>query len=370
MGSEPVDRLAWLAVAMVPGIGPRRMQALLEAFGSPAAILAAPHGARAAVPGISTACATALGMARRDDAARLLARTESLGGVVLLPDDDHYPAALRQIPDPPLALFGLGQLGLLQRPAVAIVGTRELSAYGRVVAHEVATVAARAGLVVVSGMARGVDATAHEAALATGTIGVLGNGLGVVYPAANAQLYERVAREGLLLTEYPPGDKPNAGSFPRRNRLVSGLAGATVVIEAGETSGALITARTALEQGRDVLAVPGPITTRTSLGTNRLIRLGATPYLEPADLLGAYPALPDRDAALRGARYAPVPPHATARQQAVARALGVEPVGIEALLGSVDATVSELLADLAQLEVAGVVEQRPGRGFVRVLARA
>ncbi len=151
--------------------------------------------------------------------------------------------------------------------------------------------AASAGLAVVSGMARGLDAVAHTAALDSGgaTIGVLGNGLGVIYPTANRVLYQRVAANGLLLTEFPPGERPTAGSFPRRNRLISGLARVTVVVEAAEGSGALITAGTALDQGREVMAVPGNITSPSSVGANRLIRDGAEPLLSSDDLLAHYP---------------------------------------------------------------------------------
>ena len=150
---------------------------------------------------------------------------------------------------------------------------------------------AQAGVVIVSGMARGLDAVAHTAALDAGgaTIGVLGNGLGVIYPAANRALYERVASDGLLVTEFPPGERPNVGSFPRRNRLISGLSRVTVVVEAAVGSGALITAGAALDQGREVMAVPGNITSPLSAGSNRLIRDGAAPVLEPADLLQHFP---------------------------------------------------------------------------------
>ena len=231
--------------------------------------------------------------------------------------------------------------------------------------------AARAGLVVVSGMARGLDAVAHAGG-ARGrrgtTIGVLGNGLGVVYPAANRALYDRVFGGGLLITEFPPGERPHAGSFPRRNRLISGLARVTVVVEAAVGSGALITAGTALDQGREVMAVPGPITSPVSIGANRLIRDGATPYLELADLASSIPRprsrrtpacaatgptrlpdTPDQDRA-RGRRAAGCRGHAPRRSR---RARAGDPVG-------------ELLAALCRLELHGVVEQAPGRLFRRV----
>ena len=183
----------------------------------------------------------------------MLDEVERAGGRALLATDPEFPALLRHIPDPPPVLFALGDLGLLDRPAVAIVGSRDHSAYGAEVCRERSPGRPPpAGLVVVSGMARGLDAVAHAAALDAGgaTIGVLGNGLGVIYPAANRALYQRVAADGLLLTEFPPGERPHVGSFPRRNRLISGLARVTVVVEAAEGSGALITAGAALDQGR------------------------------------------------------------------------------------------------------------------------
>ena len=206
----------------------------------------------------------------RDLAIRVVAKgrdpsTTKLGDVmtknpdVLAPDDPRFPPALRQIPDAPTLLFAAGNLDLLCRTAVAIVGSRSHTRYGGEACRHFAGGLARAGVVVVSGMARGIDALAHGAALDVGggTVGVLGNGLGVVYPAANRALYERVLREGCLLTEHAPGERPNAGSFPRRNRMISGLARATIVVEARERSGALITADCALGQGHDVLAGRG-----------------------------------------------------------------------------------------------------------------
>src|ERR1051326_7410494 len=294
------EREAYLALALVPGIGAARLQALLDRFETPARVLAAKPADLAAVSGMSTAAATAVAGADGRAARRALIALQQLGGHLLLPHDPAVPAPLRPIPEPPMHLFALGDLGLLDRPAVAVVGSRDHSLYGAEVCRAVARAAAQAGLAVVSGMARGLDAVAHEGALEGkgATIGVLGNGLGVIYPAANRALYHRVAREGLLVTEFPPGERPSAGSFPRRNRLISGLARTVVVVEAALTSGALQTVACALEQGREVLAVPGQITSPVSAGTNRLIRDGAAPLLDLDDLLAHYP---------EGARPAPAP---------------------------------------------------------------
>jgi DNA processing protein len=213
-------------------------------------------------------------------------------------------------------------------------------------------------------MARGLDAVAHQAALDVGggTIGVLGNGLGVIYPAANRSLYERVGQVGLLLSEFPPGERPHAGSFPRRNRLISGLASVTVVIEAGARSGTLITVGAALDQGRDVMAVPGPITSATSVGTNRLIRDGATPLLEPADLLALFDGL----AAPAQSQKERRPPRLADDSQRVYDELGGSPMHLDSLAERLAEPVGRLLAILSALELQGLVEQQPGNLFGRV----
>src|SRR4029077_12149666 len=189
----------------------------------------------------------------------MLAQRDRLGAAVLVPDDPRFPPLLSEIPDPPALLYVWGDVAWLRRPAVGIVGSRDHTPYGADAARILAAGVARAGVVVTSGMARGIDAVAHAAALDAGgaSVGVLGNGFGVIYPAANRALYERMITHGCLVTEPPPGERPHAGAFPRRNRLISGLALATVVVEARVTSGALITVDAALAQGRTVLAVPG-----------------------------------------------------------------------------------------------------------------
>ena len=284
--NDIAQRDAHIALALTPGIGPRRFGSLLKRFGSPLGALMAPFASLGTVSGISRAAATAI--CNQSPAVGVDARQqiEALGGRILVPDDPEYPSILDNIPDPPLVLFAIGRLDLLDAPAVAIVGSRDHSSYGGRMTRSIAAEAAKVGVVVVSGMARGLDAEAHAAALDAGggTIGVLGNGQGVVYPAANRGLYRRVEQEGLLLTEFPPGEKPHAGSFPRRNRVISGLAQVTVVVEAAAGSGTLITVAAALDQGREVMAVPGNVTSPTSVGTNNLIRDGATPLLQPADL--------------------------------------------------------------------------------------
>ena len=365
------ERLAYVTLALVPGIGHARLRSLLREFGSANGALAAPFARLCAVPTMSSAAATAVSEAMIETAERALLAADRLGGTVLVPGDRQYPGMLADIPDPPTVLFALGELALLSRPAVAVVGSRAPTTYGVEVCRSIVGLAAAAGIVVVSGMARGLDAAAHEQALALrgGTIGVLGNGLGVVYPAANRRLYERMAASGLLLTEFPPGDRPNAGSFPRRNRLISGLATVTVVVEAAASSGALITAGTAADQGRDVLAVPGPITTPTSVGTNRLVRDGAIPYLEPDDLLRHYPGIPRATGSGHAAHPSldalPALAGAGAELARVAAVLGRDGTPLDDVAARAGLPLSEVMAHLSALEIAGVAEQLAGGRFRR-----
>jgi len=217
---------------------------------------------------------------------------------------------------------------------------------------------------------------AHHAALDGGgpSIGVLGNGLGVIYPAANRELYDRMRNHGLLLTEFGPGERPNAGSFQRRNRLISGLARVTVVVEAAAGSGTLITVRAALDQGKDVMAVPGSITSGVSVGTNQLLRDGATPLLEPEDLLAFYPELPAiarRASIVAGSAGSglttapPLPVDLTPEERAIAELLGSERLQLDDLAARSERPLGAVLATLSSLEVRGVVRQEPGRVFHR-----
>jgi DNA processing protein len=364
------ERDAYLALTQVPGLGPARLQTLLAACHTPLGAHSAPFAFLCTVPGMTSACATAIKQTPLATGRLLAEAVERLGARILVPDDPGFPVLLRYIPDPPPVLFALGDASLLERPALAVVGSRDHTAYGETVARAVAAHAARAGLVVVSGMARGLDAAAHAAALDAGgtTIGVLGNGLGVIYPAANRRLYERVGAQGLLLTEFPPGERPHAGSFPRRNRLISGLARVTMVVEAAAGSGALITAGTALDQGREVMAVPGPITSPVSTGCNRLLRDGATPYLEPADLFAHYPeaAFVPEPELVTGDGLRGLPETLSADERAVAELLGREAVHLERLVEQAGRPVGALLAVLCGLELQGVVEQQAGRRFRRI----
>jgi DNA processing protein len=364
------ERAAYVALALTPGIGPARLANLLSACGSALGAFSAPFAFLRSVPRMNAAAATAIRNMSVSEGERVLVKVRDLGGETILPSDECYPPSLRPIEEPPSVLFATGNLALLGRCAVAIVGSRNHTAYGAAACRVVASAFARAGGSVVSGMARGLDAVAHQAALDAGggTIGVLGNGLGVIYPAANRKLYDAMVDRGLLLTEFPPGERPHAGSFPQRNRLISGLARATVVVEAAPGSGALITANCALEQGRELLALPGPITSATSVGTNRLIRDGATPVVDPADLFHHYPELeiaggwtswPDPASSSPSLQ---LPPDAVALVEAV----GFDSIHIDTLAERLGLPPGELLGSLCTLELVGVVVQQAGGMFRRV----
>jgi len=362
--------VATLALALVPGIGSHRLRLLLGAFGSAEAVLQAPHARLAALHGISRAAATAIRAASPQDGERVLAQLDEIGqgrARALLPADPDYPAQLVDIHDPPTVLYAWGDVSLLARPAVAIVGSRDHTAYGAEAVRLLAGAVARRA-VVVSGMARGIDALAHTAALDAGgaSVGVLGNGFGVIYPAANGALYERMVKHGCLVTEYPPGERPHAGSFSRRNRLISGLARAVLVIEAAVKSGATVTADAGLEQGRSILAVPGPITSPTSVGCNKLIQQGAKAALCAADILEEI-GLPAglNDTALALATPAPrVPPiDLSGLQLTLWSRLTAEPQHVDALVAAARTGAADVLGALTELELRGLVRQTPGMVF-------
>lgn len=277
----------WLAFNRVKGIGPARFGLLLGVFGSArAAWDASPAAWRAA--GLDERTAAALARQRtRIEPTEEVERLARLRVTALTLRDTRYPALLREIVLPPPVLYLRGALAPSDEWAVAIVGTRRATAYGKQVTERLASELAEQRITIVSGLARGIDTVAHTAALAAGgrTIAVQGCGPDLVYPPENARLAARIVEQGGILTEFAPGTQPEAGNFPARNRLISGLSLAVVVTEAPEGSGALITTRYAAEQGRDVLAVPGNITARGSLGANKLIQDGARLVLDTADIL-------------------------------------------------------------------------------------
>ena len=367
-GNRAPDReaLAWLGLAHVPGLSAAAARRLVARFGTAAAVLAAPRDrleAAALSPEqiAGVARAEALGAAEASRLARAGARPVAWS-------DPEYPAALRAIADPPLALALRGTLVPADEMAVAIVGARRASAYGRGMAEDLARGLALAGITVVSGLAAGIDGAAHRGALEAGgrTIAVLGTGIDVVYPSWHRDLAADVARQGALVSELACGAPALAHHFPKRNRLISGLSLGTVVVEAAERSGSLITAGTALEQGREVFAVPGPARSAGQRGPHRLIRQGATLVTSAEEVLDALaPALAGR---LAAARAAAAEATLTSSERRVLDALAggdhhVDDVIRRSALGP-GATLETLLA----LELRGLVHQLPGKRFRRQAA--
>lgn len=354
--------LPWLRLQLTPGLGRLGLFRLLTHFGSPTAAIAAANTGWRDVAGLRPGLAALLPAADDPRIPPLLDRLERRGAWLLTLLDPDYPPLLKTIPDPPVLLYGLGR-----RPAgelLAIVGSRHPSETGRRAAATFAGEVAARGIGIVSGLARGIDTAAHRGALEAGgtTIAVLGCGIDRVYPPENARLFERIGAEGTILSEYPPGSEPLPGNFPGRNRIISGLSRGTLVVEATPDSGSLITAELALEQGREVLAVPGSIDRPTSAGPNRLIKDGAHPVTDSADILDVlWPQRPT-SRATGGESFA-----ATLAEPArsVWLALDSEPRHFDELALKLGLTAGELSVILLHLELLGGVEPLPGARYLR-----
>lgn len=281
----------WVWLSEVKGLTNRSKLLLLDYFGTPENVYYADEDEYRLVDGIEPRQIALLAEKSLENADRILGACSRLGLRLLTMQDADYPMRLRNIFEPPCLLYVKGQLPVIdEEVAVAMVGTRKASPYGIEAAEKIAYGLCKQGAVVISGAAAGVDSASHRGALRAGgkTIAVLGNGLEIVYPAENEWLYRDIAASGALISEYPPGTAAEAWHFPVRNRIISGLSLATIVVEAPEKSGALITAATALEQGRDVFAIPGPLDAEGSVGCNRLIRDGAGLATESWDILREY----------------------------------------------------------------------------------
>ena len=355
------ERLDWLRLIRAEGIGPITFRALLRRFGTAASALEAlPAMARAG------GRKKPLRVPSRSDAEREMAAVARLQGRLLALGEPGYPILLAAIDDPPPLLAVRGDAGLLDRRAVAVVGARNASLNGRRFAERLAGALGRQDLVVVSGLARGIDAAAHQGALATGTVAVVAGGVDVVYPPEHRALYERIVEGGAVVSECPPGTEPTARHFPRRNRLIAGLALAAVVVEAAQRSGSLITARLAAQQGRDVFAVPGsPLDPRAG-GCNALIRQGATLVRHADDVLEGLPAQPPPTVGEPTTMAAAVEePAATAGdmeriRRSVLERLSPTPTKVDEVVRDCQTSASAVLTVLLELELAGRVERQPG----------
>ena len=365
------DAAPWLALARVPGLGPASFKKLADHFADPTRALSASEAELRVVPGLERPAIDGLrSFAGWDDVRRELEKVAAAGASIITYTAPGYPARLRTIADPPPFLYARGELDGADEKIIAVVGSRSASAYGLRITEGLCGGLASLGFTVVSGMARGIDGAAHEAALAAGgrTIAVLGSAVDVIYPPEHERLYDRIRAQGAVVSELPMGTPPVAFNFPTRNRLISGLALGVVVVEATERSGSLITAALALEQGREVFAVPGEAGASRSRGTHRLIRQGAKLVERVEDIIEEIaPQIAGR-AAARPEPFRPVlPANASAEARKVFEMVLSGPVQIDEVIegsGLTPAKVSEVLLDL---EIKGVLKQLPGKRFQAAL---
>jgi len=355
------EKLDWLRLIRSENVGPVTFFRLLDHFGSAAAALDALPRLAQRGGGART-----IRVCPRADAEREIARVDAIGARLLARGEPGYPPLLAHIEDPPPLIGVLGHVDLLAKAAIGVVGARNASAVGRRFARDLAAGLGRAGLMVVSGMARGIDAAAHEGAMETGTAAVLGGGVDVPYPPENEALHRTMRERGALVSEVEPGTAPLARHFPRRNRIISGIARGIVVVEASPRSGSLITARLALEQGREVFAVPGSPLDPRARGTNRLIREGATMTESADDVLRVLnerraPALAERRPQPFGdSGGPPADSELAATRRAVVESLGPVPVPVDELVRNGQFSAAAVAAVLLELELAGRVERHPG----------
>ena len=362
-----MDEVAfWVGFNLVPGIGPKRVRMLLDRFGNLRQAWEA-NALSLAAAGLDHRSIQSLQEARsRLSLEREMERVRNAGAAVLTWQDPEYPKPLRKVPASPPVLYVRGKMLPRDEMAVAVVGTRKASTYGREVAHMLTSELARCGVTIVSGLARGIDGEAHRAALAAGgrTLAVLGSGVDVIYPGEHRDLAERIVQNGALVSECPIGAKPEAGNFPARNRIISGLSLGTLVVEAGRESGALVTARHALEQGRDVFAVPGNILAAGSRGVNGLIRDGAKPVVSVEDILEelnlnmvsefveARESLPGSDDETR-----------------LLNQMEAEPMHVDELVRATGMPIAEVNSTLILMELKGMVRHLGGMNYVAVKER-
>jgi DNA processing protein len=363
------DTEAAIVLNMLPQLGPVRVRRLTERFGSMSAILEARGSDLRMVEGIGQEVSSVItGWRDHADLDSELARMEKAGARVLIQSDPEYPALLKEIHDPPIVLYILGRLEERdQRNGLGIVGTRRASHYATDATKKLGYQLAYAGLTIYSGLARGIDTAAHQAALAANgrTVAVLGSGLAHIYPEENIPLAEKIAAgSGAVISEYPMGTTPTKQTFPKRNRIISGCSFGLLVVEAGLNSGALISAREAGEQGRSLYAVPGRIDQAGNLGSNRLIQQGAKLVIDAGDILADLPMI-----------FATVPELSRSRPRVelsdedhlVYEAIGDEPTGMDAIIAKSGLPAATVSSRLLALELARHVRSLPGSRFIKLI---
>ncbi|MDB5961746.1 MAG: processing protein DprA [Massilia sp.] len=362
--SHPDHLVDWVRLAHTPGVGPANCRLLLGTFGTAAAVFDAAPARLAAVLGAALAQAIvqpSAALLRQVDAA--LAWGQRAGNTILIPGDSRYPALLRNIADPPSVLYVSGRVELLSAPCLGMVGSRNASVQGNINAEVFAQALSMAGLTIVSGLALGIDTAAHVGALggAGSTVAVVGTGPDLVYPARNRGLWQRIAEQGCVVSEYAPGTPPLAHNFPQRNRIISGLSAGVLVVEAAARSGSLITARLAASQGREVFAIPGSIHSALSKGCHLLLRDGATLVESAADVLEAIHGSPMARMGMTAAPQISGSEHA-----AVLEAMGHGPLPLDAIAHACRRAPHELAGVLLDLELAGAAERLADGRFQRI----
>ena len=360
----------WLALNAIPGLGAGRAKALLEHLGSPRAVLEASGSELRKIPGIGPELTRRIINWKKyldwEKEFRLLEKHQVK---VIIAGNRSYPESLANIFDPPLVLYVKGELLPGDRIAVAIVGSRRPSLYGGRAAERLGRELAARGLTVVSGLARGIDSAAHKGALASGgrTIAVLGSGLDMVYPPENKNLMEQISSRGAVISEFPMSAPPDRGNFPRRNRVISGLSLGVVVVEAAQRSGALITVDCALEQGREVFALPGKVDSLTSRGTNKLIQQGAKLVATSEDIIEELgPIGGDRHPGkeTKSKDRLPLPP-LKGEERKLYALLSDEPQHIDSLIGESGFPASCVSSTLLMLQMKKLIKELPGKMFVK-----
>jgi DNA processing protein len=381
------EELHWLALKLVPGLGTRISKRLLDRFRSPQVIFRA---SRTELEGAGVSGAVAQSIVSGcvfEDAATQQEKVKESDAVLVTIGDPRYPAPLREIYDPPILLFARGRLELLGSIMLGVVGTRRPTPYGLAVAERLAGDLARAGLTIVSGMARGIDTAGHKGALGAGgnTVAVLGCGVDVVYPSENRKLAAELVAKGLLISEFPMGSIAFPQNFPIRNRIISGMSAGVLVVEGAQYSGSAITAKLAMDQGREVFAIPGNITSKLSWGPNLLIKQGAKLIQDWNDVVAELPVESRRHLIQEGRQRILGEGVASSGKQPASLVDGLGPefgpvarrtlealnvdaaVHLDDLLEAVqDTSTSELIAALFELEMLGLVKQLPGKNFVKV----
>ncbi len=355
------EKAFWVGFNLVRGVGAVRVRNLLQHFGKLEIAWDAPAGALISAGLPARVVENFLVVRKQVNLEVVMKKIADQGVTVITWDEDVYPRRLKEIDQPPPVLFVRGSINVEDDWAVSVVGTRRVTPYGRQVAAEIARFLAQNGVTVVSGLARGVDAIAHQSAMQAGgrTLAILGSGVDVIYPPEHRKLAEEIVQQGAVISDYPLGTQPESSNFPPRNRIIAGLSLATIVVEAGERSGALITAEFAVEQGRDVFAVPGSILAPQSEGTNRLIEQGARPLLRMSEILESLKLeqIPEKQASRKAISASP-------EERKLLSCLDHEPKHIDEICTISGLPIQAVSATLTMMELKGLVTQVGGMNYV------